>query len=257
MKSFNNVGDSPVIPRVLHICYSNIENVPTDIWKNLQKVSVGYDIRIYDDDRCRNYINQECGSNLTAVYDRIQTLDHKRDLFKYCVLFNEGGVYMDLKMVPWVNLEEVIDHSAHNRLYTCLGTRPHINQGILATYKKNNFLKTLVGDFVQANNTIIDTQLFKGMHNFNYFTDKFYFHLENLLGYEPSPGVNYIPVTAEHREAGSTRQMFILFEERKEVYPSDNGYHKEGPWQIFGGGSDLAGCSEQRLFTTRHKNFPW
>tara|TARA_Y100000741_G_scaffold336486_1_gene295109 strand:- start:164 stop:469 length:306 start_codon:yes stop_codon:yes gene_type:complete len=97
----------------------------------------------------------------------------------------------------------------------------------------------------------------KGLASFTYFTDKFYSHLERMLGYEPSPGVNYVPVAADPREAGSARQMFVLFEERQELHISDKGYHKDGPWQVFGGGSDIAGCSDQRLFTTRYKSFPW
>lgn len=246
-----------VIPRVLHLCYSDTSRVPCKVWDNIREVGNGYDIRIYDDEMCEDYIKRECGVQLANVYERIATPDHRRDMFKYCVLYNEGGVYVDLKTVPRVPFSEIFDHFAHNRLYTCLGARPHINQGILATYKRNPFIATLIQDFTTAPDSVTSVQSTKNMATFTYFTDKFYSNLKELLGFEPTPGVNYVPTTADPRSAGSARQMFVLFEERKELHISDKGYHKDGPWQVFGGGSDIAGCSDQRLFTTRYNDFPW
>lgn len=257
MVSLVEKSEDIIIPRVLHLCYSDTSRVPGNVWSNLRDACEGYDIRIYDDEMCGEYIERECGVQLAGIYNKILTPDHRRDLFKYCVLYNEGGVYIDLKTIPRVPFAEVFDHFAHNRLYTCLGTRPHINQGVLATYRRNPFIATLIQDFVTAPESVTGVQSTKNMASFTFFTDNFYTNLEKLLGYEPAPGVNYVPTTADPREAGSARQMFVLFEERKELHISDKGYHKDGPWQVFGGGSDIAGCSDQRLFTTRYKDFPW
>jgi len=249
--------EDPVIPRILHVCYSDMSRVPGEVWSNLHEAGQGYDIRVYDDEMCEEYIERECGIQLAGVYKRMLTPDHRRDMFRYCVLYNEGGVYVDLKTVPRAPFAEIFDHYSHNRLYTCLGTRPHINQGILATYRRNPFIGLLIQDFASAPDSLTDVRHTRNMTTFTYFTDKFYAHLSKLLDHDPEPGVNYVPATADPREGGSARQMFILFEERKELHVEDRGCHEDGPWQVFGGGSDIAGCSDHRLFTTRYKDFPW
>lgn len=241
------------IPKVIHVTYSDIGMVPEEVWKTLMQMGEGYDIRIYDDDRVTNYMLSDCGSYIYNIYMNIATINHKRDLFRYCILYNEGGVYLDLKTKPHIPLVDMIDHNTQCRLYTCLGIRPHINQCIIATYKGNPFLKNLINDFITKEGiSICAVQHKKCTPKFNYFTDSFYKHIKRVLGYDPSPGVNY----SVNNHSGTQRNMYVLYEERLDVC-LDNESHEDGLWTIYGGGSDIAGCSGCQLFTTRYKDFPW
>jgi hypothetical protein len=52
MVSLVEKSEDIIIPRVLHLCYSDTSRVPGNVWSNLRDACEGYDIRIYDDEMC-------------------------------------------------------------------------------------------------------------------------------------------------------------------------------------------------------------
>ena len=244
------------IPKIIHIKYDNLDKVPRSVWENLKNVANGYDIRIYNEENTIDYLLENFGKLFVNIYKRIYRIEHKNDLFRYCVLFNDGGIFLDIKTYPKVSFSKIFDHITNNRLYTTLGNRPHINESILATYKQNIFIKTLIEDFISAPDIIflVPRPCSSGpnTNTDNYFTDKFYMHLTKHLGYHPSPGVHYIPITNNN----NTRDTIVLFEERLEVRENDEKHHDMGAWGIFKGGNNITDC-DTRLFITRYSSYPW
>ena len=52
---------------------------------------------LYNDDDCRAFIQKEYPPDVLFAYDRLIPTAFKADLWRYCVLYKYGGVYLDVK----------------------------------------------------------------------------------------------------------------------------------------------------------------
>lgn len=52
---------------------------------------------LFDDADCRAFIQSEFGGNVLRAYDSLVPGAYKADLWRYCVLYKRGGVYLDIK----------------------------------------------------------------------------------------------------------------------------------------------------------------
>lgn len=67
-----------------------------------------YDYHFYDDDACRAYIQEHYPGRVSQAYEKIIPGAYKADLFRYMVLYREGGVYMDCKSSTIIPLRDLI-----------------------------------------------------------------------------------------------------------------------------------------------------
>ena len=66
---------------------------------------------LFDDNDCREFIKNNFNSNVLNAYDILIPGAYKADLWRYCVLFKKGGIYLDIKYQPvhhfkFINLTE-------------------------------------------------------------------------------------------------------------------------------------------------------
>jgi len=89
------------ISKIIHQTYYSKENLPIEIKENiekLKKLNPTWEYRLYDDIDIENYIKFNFPSIL-KLYKKINPIYGvvKADLFRYLVIYNEGGVYLDIK----------------------------------------------------------------------------------------------------------------------------------------------------------------
>ena len=63
---------------------------------------------IYDDIESRNFIKSNFTSKILYAYDQLIPSAYKSDLFRYCILYANGGIYFDIKFIINVKLIELI-----------------------------------------------------------------------------------------------------------------------------------------------------
>lgn len=63
---------------------------------------------IYSIDDCRNFIKENFNENVLNAFDKLIPVAYKIDLWRYCVLYKNGGTYLDIKFIP-VNGFKFID----------------------------------------------------------------------------------------------------------------------------------------------------
>jgi mannosyltransferase OCH1-like enzyme len=56
-----------------------------------------FEHHLFDDADCREFINHHYGRIILNAYDSLIPGAYKADLWRYCVLFKLGGVYLDIK----------------------------------------------------------------------------------------------------------------------------------------------------------------
>lgn len=52
---------------------------------------------LFDDDDCRDFITDNFSKDVITAYDSLIPGAYKADLWRYCILYKRGGVYMDIK----------------------------------------------------------------------------------------------------------------------------------------------------------------
>jgi mannosyltransferase OCH1-like enzyme len=90
------------------------KNLPPKISEavNLIKTSnPRFEHHLYDDNDCREYIKENFPEDVLKAYNSLIPGAYKADLWRYCILYKEGGIYVDLAYCPYngfkfINLTE-------------------------------------------------------------------------------------------------------------------------------------------------------
>lgn len=87
---------------------------------------------LFDDNDCREFIKNNFEPNVLHAFDSLIPGAYKADLWRYCILYKKGGIYLDIKYIPYhrfkfINLTEkehfVLDANKigiYNALMVCL-----------------------------------------------------------------------------------------------------------------------------------------
>jgi len=90
-----------------------------------------FNYKLFDDNDCRNFIKDNFNQDVLNAFDTLIPGAYKADLWRYCILYKNGGVYLDIKYTPYngfrfINLMEkehwVLDmdkHGIYNALMVC------------------------------------------------------------------------------------------------------------------------------------------
>ena len=76
--------------------------------KSFRDKNPEYEYFLYDDDDCRRLINENFDPIVLEVYDRIIPGAFKADLWRYCALYIEGGIFCDMDMICMKNFDVII-----------------------------------------------------------------------------------------------------------------------------------------------------
>lgn len=219
------------IPKILHLTYYSKKAVPSYVFDNINKYCSDYKIIFYDDNACINELKQ-IDNILVDKFKRLDRGAHKADLFRYCILYKYGGVYLDIKTDLKMPLNNFIDHTINNALYTVYTENTDkIYQGFIATYPQNDIFTLLVEDML--------------MHpvrpKYHFTIKKFYQLVINDIQSPMKIGFN----------KGNNNTNYILYLERNLPYAHEKRADRYGGyWKIFDKNNRL-------LFKTRYDTFPW
>lgn len=132
------------------------KNLPPNMAKSvhmLKSNNPAFKHYLYDDDDCRKFIKDNYNSSILNAFDKLVPGAYKADLWRYCVLYKLGGIYIDIKYVPingfkLINLTEkehwVLDvdkYGIYNALMVCIPGNQILFRAINQVVEnvKNNF----------------------------------------------------------------------------------------------------------------------
>jgi mannosyltransferase OCH1-like enzyme len=186
-KSYNNI-----IPLNIFQTW-HTKNLPPKMQKVVNDIKYNnpkFNYYLYDDNDCREFIKNNFNSDVLYAFDNLIPGAYKADLWRYCILYKLGGIYLDIKYKPvngfkFINLTEkqhlVLDrdnYGIYNALMVCL--------------PNNNYLLTAINSIVYnvKNKIYGDTSLcptgphllakimYKNYHAIDMYHD-FYLSIEN------------------------------------------------------------------------------
>lgn len=140
--------DNNKIPNIIWQTYNKLYKIPEKVYKNIEKFAPNYKHNIYNNFDCIEFIKQHFGYEVLDAFNTLKTPAHKADLWRYCVLYIHGGVYLDIKTVLIQNIDTVFTN--RRDMYSVIGNFPNsIYQGVLASPPKNKIFLDLIQHIVK------------------------------------------------------------------------------------------------------------
>ena len=101
-----------MIPKLIHQTFPR-KHLPDRLADNVASIistNPGYEHRLYDDDAIEQFIKSVYGSDLLRTYQRIDRSygAARADLFRYLVMYELGGVYLDIKSNTRLPLDTIL-----------------------------------------------------------------------------------------------------------------------------------------------------
>lgn len=151
------------IPKVIYQTYKNKDLIPQKVYDNIKKYAPEYKHIIYDDNECINFIKENFGDELVDLFNKY-TGAHKADIFRYLILYKNGGIYLDIKIELTKPLRDIFNDDI---TYTILSKySSSCMQGVIATPKNNPLFMRLINlmknsfDEAQKNSLIFTYQIY-------------------------------------------------------------------------------------------------
>ena len=94
--------EDAVIPLKLHLFWHD-KILPPKMQQNvelLRETNPEFEVIVYDNEMACEYIKANFSGDVLHAYDTLIPISFKSDLFRYCVVYKEGGIYLDIKFEP-------------------------------------------------------------------------------------------------------------------------------------------------------------
>lgn len=101
------------------------ENNESDAKKSIIEKNPEYTYEYYNDNQCIKFISEYFSQLEVDAFIKLKPGAFKADFFRYCYLYKNGGVYIDLDLIPNVPLNKIIMENVD--FISCLENRPKRN----------------------------------------------------------------------------------------------------------------------------------
>jgi len=98
-KLFYNRSIKSIIPLKIYQAWHS-DDLPSSInfcIENIKKNNPEFEHFLFNSNKCRDFIKEKFSKDVLDTYDRIIPNAIKVDLWRYCVLYINGGIYLDIK----------------------------------------------------------------------------------------------------------------------------------------------------------------
>jgi mannosyltransferase OCH1-like enzyme len=148
MKRFSHHS---VIPLHVYLTWKT-KKLPPFMQANLNtliKENPQFKFHVFDDNECREFIKTHFSEEVVWAFDQFIPGAYKADLWRYCVLYVNGGYYMDIKL-KCINGFRLIELSENEHFVM---DRPkhstHIYNAFMISKEKNPFFKACIDQIVK------------------------------------------------------------------------------------------------------------
>ena len=121
---------------------------------NWKRLNPEYEIRLYDDQLCREFLRKKYSPLHAEIFDFIRDGPIKCDFWRVCVLNHSGGLYVDADIEPLVPLREYID--ATDDFVTCIShyykqerLERQLNPHFILCRQGNRILESAIQKYIQ------------------------------------------------------------------------------------------------------------
>jgi len=141
-----------IIPRKLFMTWST-KTLPPKMQENVDLIiamNPEFVVQMFDDAECKSFLDTHFPPEVVHAYDELKPGAYKADLWRLCVLYIHGGIYLDIKLQP-VNgfrLTQLLTREYFVSDGEFRGTLHSIYNGLIACKAQNTILKQAIDKIV-------------------------------------------------------------------------------------------------------------
>jgi len=120
-------------PLIIHQTYKSVSLIPEKVRKNIKTYAPEFEHIVYDDETAKDFLAEHFHWKVLQAFESLKLGAHKADLFRYCVIYAVGGVYLDVKtqlinpirgLFPPDNLTTVISRNKNEIYQGVIAAKP-------------------------------------------------------------------------------------------------------------------------------------
>ena len=141
-----------IIPLNIFQTYNTLDLPPKmkkniEILKNHNPEFIHY---LYDDNMCRQFISENFDKDVLYTFDKLKSGAYKADLWRYCILYIKGGIYLDIKFscINNFKLIELTDKEYWVKDLSCVNIQGIYND-LLVCMPNNKILYNCIREIVE------------------------------------------------------------------------------------------------------------
>ena len=138
------IPEIPKIPRVLYICNKTKEDVPAALVQKWRELNPGYDVQTFGNRECEEYLRSAYGERAAHVFSSIPDGPIKADLWRAHILYDRGGVYADVDMMPVLTIADAAPRGTTLAVSGSDVFRTTVNPCFIATVPRNPILGSVL-----------------------------------------------------------------------------------------------------------------
>jgi len=98
-KSREDTNENNIVPLIIYQTWHSTILPPkmNDCVERLKLDNPSFEHHLYNDNSCRMFIKNNYDKYVLNAYDQLVPGAYKADLWRYCVLYKTGGIYLDIK----------------------------------------------------------------------------------------------------------------------------------------------------------------
>ena len=156
------VKDNSIVNSIIPLCifqtWSTL-NLPPKMNLNMEYLKLQnpeFTHYLYDDYMCRDFISKNFDNDVLYTFDKLKPGKFKADLWKYCILYKNGGIYLDIKYHCTNNFKLIyLTDKEYFVKDKFTNGYQYINNSLLVCLPYNNILlKTIYNIVENVKNTI-------------------------------------------------------------------------------------------------------
>ena len=96
------INDKSVIPLNIYQTWETYDLPPkmVECVEKLKRSNPEFNYYLYDDNERRSFIKDYFNNDVLNAYDNLIPGAYRADLWRYCILYINGGIYLDIKFCP-------------------------------------------------------------------------------------------------------------------------------------------------------------
>ncbi len=137
------------IPKIIYMCYKT-KNIPNYIIPNIKKLYPDYEIKLYDNNDCIDFLKKYYDQEYVNIFNFLQDGPIKADFWRLCILYKYGGIYFDLDIEHFKNLNEIIyNDTEFVTVKTDNSYIKTVNPAIIISKSNNDVIKKCIDIYLQ------------------------------------------------------------------------------------------------------------
>ena len=147
---------SPTIPLNIYQTWYT-KDLPPNMKKNVDNLKIQnpeFTFHLYDDNECREFIRLNFADDVLHAYDTLIPGAYKADLWRYCILYKNGGMYIDIKLscingFKLIELCELEHYVLDREIPKAFNTPSPIYNALMVCKKNSPFLLMAINKVVE------------------------------------------------------------------------------------------------------------